>query len=167
MARLPEHYALLEELLLHQEWADSEIWGAIENHPPAAQDAILRDRLYHIHVAQQAFLLIARGDPLEFPKPEDFSDLAALKAHARRIHQEWVKFMASVTPERLGALLVIPWFKEPPIEVTTAQLLTQSAMHSQGHRAQNSVRLREVGGDPPVTDLIAWYWKGRPAPRWE
>ena len=39
-------------------------------------------------------------------------------------------------------------------------------MHSQHHRAQNATRLRELGGKPPTTDLIVWYWKGRPAPHW-
>jgi uncharacterized damage-inducible protein DinB len=164
---LPEKYTTLKDLLLHQEWADSEIWRAIENHPPAMQDPVLRDRLYHLHVAQQAFLSIARGEQVIFPNPEDFPDLTALKEYARRFTREMVVFIDSVSAERMETLLVLPWFKEPPIEVTTAQLLTQSAMHSHGHRAQNSVRLRELGGEPPMTDLIGWYWKGRPAPRWE
>ena len=35
-------------------------------------------------------------------------------------------------------------------------------MHSHYHRGQNATRLRELGGEPPMTDLIVWYWKGRP-----
>ena len=30
----------------------------------------------------------------------------------------------------------------------------------------NAVILRELGGEPPATDLIVWLWKGRPAPDW-
>jgi hypothetical protein len=26
--------------------------------------------------------------------------------------------------------------------------------------------LRELGAEPPMTDLIFWYWKGRPGPDW-
>jgi uncharacterized damage-inducible protein DinB len=37
------------------------------------------------------------------------------------------------------------------------------ALHSQHHRGQNATRLRELGAVPPATDLIVWYWKGRPA----
>src|SRR5574339_581065 len=33
-------------------------------------------------------------------------------------------------------------------------------------RAQNATRLRELGGAPPLTDLIVWWWKGRPEPAW-
>ncbi len=42
-------------------------------------------------------------------------------------------------------------------------------MHGQGtgDRGQNATRLRELGGEPPLTDYIAWLWKGRPAPDWE
>ncbi|HEX7571604.1 MAG TPA: hypothetical protein VF514_00820 [Bacteroidota bacterium] len=34
------------------------------------------------------------------------------------------------------------------------------------HRAQNAVRLHELGGTPPGGDFIAWLWKGRPEPDW-
>ncbi len=27
-------------------------------------------------------------------------------------------------------------------------------------------RLRDVGGEPPLVDYIAWIWFGRPAPAW-
>ncbi|MGH9369351.1 MAG: MFS transporter [Thermoanaerobaculia bacterium] len=29
-----------------------------------------------------------------------------------------------------------------------------------------ATRLRELGGEPPLTDLITWYWKGKPAAPW-
>ena len=50
--------------------------------------------------------------------------------------------------------------------ITVAEALTQAAMHSQWHRGQNAVRLRELGVEPPPVDLIVWYWKGRPAAAW-
>jgi uncharacterized damage-inducible protein DinB len=50
--------------------------------------------------------------------------------------------------------------------LTVTEALTQCDMHSQHHRGQNATRLRELGGEPPPTDLIFWYWKGRPAPEW-
>jgi uncharacterized damage-inducible protein DinB len=39
-------------------------------------------------------------------------------------------------------------------------------MHSHYHRGQNATRLRELGGTPPNTDLIVWYWKGQPESEW-
>jgi uncharacterized damage-inducible protein DinB len=34
------------------------------------------------------------------------------------------------------------------------------------HRGQNARRLRELGGEPPTTDLIVWIAAGRPPPDW-
>ena len=67
---------------------------------------------------------------------------------------------------RLDEYIDIPWFKDPPLSITVTEALTQCAMHSHYHRGQNATRLRELGGEPPLTDLIGWYWKGRPAPVW-
>ena len=50
--------------------------------------------------------------------------------------------------------------------VMLIEALTQAAMHSHYHRAQNATRLRELRGAPPLTDLIVWWWKGRPEPVW-
>jgi uncharacterized damage-inducible protein DinB len=60
----------------------------------------------------------------------------------------------------------MPWFTDPPLSITVTEALTQCAMHSHYHRGQNATRLRELGGEPPGTDIIVWYWKNRPAPAW-
>jgi uncharacterized damage-inducible protein DinB len=60
----------------------------------------------------------------------------------------------------------VDWFKDPPLTITIAEALTQCAMHSHYHRGQNATRLRELGVEPPLTDLIVWYWRGRPAAAW-
>jgi uncharacterized damage-inducible protein DinB len=163
----PAKHTLLQDLLLHQEWADAEHWRSMDALPSALEDCVLRERLYHIHLVQHAFLSIVRGEKAIFPKFEDFLNPALLREYARRYHREMAAFIQSVAAERLDAMLIIPWFKDPPIEITVAQALTQAVMHSQSHRGQNAVRFRELGGEPPMTDLIAWYWKGRPAARWE
>ena len=56
--------------------------------------------------------------------------------------------------------------RNPPLTISVTEALTQAAMHSQWHRGQNATRLRELGGLPPTTDLIVWYWKGKPQPNW-
>jgi uncharacterized damage-inducible protein DinB len=42
----------------------------------------------------------------------------------------------------------------------------QVVMHSQGHRAQNALRLRALGGAAPLTDYILWILNDRPTPVW-
>ena len=115
---------------------------------------------------QRAFLAIARGEPPAGSKIEDFPSMAALKDHAREYHEEAAAYLEGVTPARLAEQITIPWFKDPPIRTTIAQALTQAAMHSHYHRAQNATRLAELRGHPPLTDLIVWHWKDRPRPAW-
>ena len=80
-------------------------------------------------------------------------------------HQEIVACRDAIAEARSNERIDIPWFKDPPLSLTVAEALTQMAMHSQWHRGQNATRLRELGGEPPTTDLIVWYWKGRPSAR--
>jgi uncharacterized damage-inducible protein DinB len=49
---------------------------------------------------------------------------------------------------------------------TLGETIQQVASHSTYHRGQINARLRDVGGEPPLVDYIAWIWFGRPAPEW-
>ena len=159
---------LLGDFYGHQRWADAEQWRAIEAHPAAAQDAAIRNRLHHIHIVQRVFLWAVgeRKAGFALTKADDFASLADLKRYAREYHDEVAALLASVTGERLEERIAIPWFTDPPLSITVMEALTQCAMHSHYHRGQNATRLRELGGEPPGTDLIVWYWKNRPPPAW-
>ena len=99
-------------------------------------------------------------------KAEEFASLAELKAYARGAHDEIDRMLAAVTEARLEERISMPWFTDPPLSITVTEALTQCAMHSRYHRGQNTARLCELDGEPPLTDLIAWCWKGRLAPAW-
>jgi uncharacterized damage-inducible protein DinB len=159
---------LLRDLCGHQAWADAEHWRAIAAHPPAADDAAVRKRLHHIHMVQRVFLwgLGDHGTSFAVTKPEDFASLMELKRYARGSHDAIDRFLERVSATRLEERVAVPWFTDPPLSITVTEALTQCAMHSHYHRGQNATRLRELGGQPPLTDLIVWYWKGRPAPAW-
>ena len=160
---------LLRELYGHQAWADAEQWRALEAHPPALADKAIRDRLHHIHIVQRSFRRIGgdRRKPFEFTSADDFGDPRALKEYGRAYHTEIATFLEGITAARVAERIAVPWFKDPPLELTVGRALTQAAMHSHYHRGQNATRLRELGGEPPMTDLIVWYWRGQPAPVWD
>jgi len=64
-------------------------------------------------------------------------------------------------------IVEIPWGPPKPRPSLTLELaLTQGAMHSHYHRAQNIAKLRELGGTPLPADFIFWLWKGEPEPDW-
>jgi uncharacterized damage-inducible protein DinB len=157
----------LRDLYAHQAWADAEHWNGIGAHPAAREDAAIRQRLHHIHFVQHAFLWTVgpRDHPFALTKPADFTSFDQLREYAREYHVQ-APFLRDLRDARLAEPVSIVWFKDPPLTITVAEALTQCAMHSQYHRGQNAARLRELGGEPPTTDLIYWQWKGRPPGAW-
>ena len=158
----------LRDLYGHQAWADAESWRAFETHGAALQDKALWERLHHIHLVQRFFLAVVRGEDLrqlKVTKPDSYTP-PALKLFARQFHAAAAEFLVAADAAALEQPVAIPWFRDPPLTLPVSQALTQAAMHSHYHRAQNVTRLRELGGTPPLTDYIYWLWKGRPAPEW-
>ena len=47
-----------------------------------------------------------------------------------------------------------------------AESLVQVAMHTTYHRGQVATQIRALGGEPPLTDFVAWIWIGKPEPSW-
>jgi uncharacterized damage-inducible protein DinB len=160
---------ILRDMFGHQFWADTELWKAIGAHPPARDDKAIRDRLHHIHLVQRAFIWGVSGGPggqFQLTKPDDFASFDELRAYAQGSHADIARWLASAADGDLTRTLPIPWFKDPPLVLTVTEALTQCAMHSHHHRGQNATRLRELDGVPPSTDLIVWYWKGKPEASW-
>jgi uncharacterized damage-inducible protein DinB len=159
---------LLRDFCDHQVWADAEHGRAIGAQPEARDDQAIRNRFHHIAHVQRGFLWTVVGDtsPFAFTKPEDFPSFEDLRRYSREYHDDMRAFLAAVSAARLEEPVTIQWFKDPPLTITVTEALTQCAMHSHYHRGQNATRLRELGGEPPMTDLIVWYWKGRPLPVW-
>jgi uncharacterized damage-inducible protein DinB len=160
---------ILRDMLGHQFWADTELWNAIGAHAAARGDKVIRDRLHHIHVVQRAFIWALGDRAIQFDvsEPEAFTSFETLASFGRQCHEDFGRVLAGVDDAHLADLVSIPWFQNPPLTITVAEALTQCAMHSHYHRGQNATRLRELGGEPPPTDLIVWLWKERPPPRYE
>jgi len=157
---------LLHDLIKHQAWADAEHWRALEGHQGALKDEAICKRLHHYHLTQRAFLAIIRGEEFVLPHRKDLPDMPELKQLVIRYYCNLETMLDQMTEAELSRTLTLPGFNDPPIFITVAQALAQVATHSHYHRGQNATRLREIGGRPPLTDLVAWYWKGRPAPVW-
>ena len=151
---------LLPDLYRHQAWADARHLNAIATHSIARNDEAIRSRVLHIYTVQQFFLWMAGDRAAMFVPPAAEADLGAFIALVRRYHEVAIPFVEQLSESRLADEIVNP-FAPPGAQLTLAQALTQCAMHSHYHRGQNATRLRELGGEPPLTDLIAWYWSGR------
>jgi uncharacterized damage-inducible protein DinB len=163
----------LRELLRHMEWADATVWRAALGHPPAVHDARLRDLLLHLHGVQRAFLGMWTSAPLQFAKSDQFADLTAVQAWSQPYYQELADFLSTVGADSLDRIIDMPWLAEFEARTgrsftrpTLAETMFQVTSHSTYHRGQVNARLREVGGEPPLVDYIAWVWFGKPEPEW-
>lgn len=161
----------LRELYRHMEWADSTVWRAALAHPPAARDPRLRDLLLHLHNVQRAFLHVWTHQPLQWPRPEDFPDIATVEQWRRPVYAAANAFLDSLDATALARPVVMPWASQlasmlgrEPDAPTLAETIFQVTSHSTYHRGQVNARLREVGGEPPLVDFIAWVWFGKPDP---
>jgi len=80
--------------------------------------------------------------------------------------------MSSVSDEDLDKAVDFPW-AEQVVErygsvgpATLGETVLQVVLRSTHHRGQLAARIRELGGEPPVTDFVAWLWMTRPTPQW-
>jgi uncharacterized damage-inducible protein DinB len=164
----------LRELYRHMEWADATVWRAVLSHPAAAADTRLRDLLLHLHAVQRAFLNIWMGERIEWRTADDFPDVAAVQAWAHPAYDRAYGFLDSPDAADTSRPILLPWaaqltqqFGREPHHPTLADTIFQVTSHSTYHRGQINARLREVGGEPPLVDFIAWVWFGKPDPAWQ
>lgn len=154
----------LADLLAHLEWADAEYWSTLRANPLLLEDADIRTRLYHIHLVEEAYCAIIRGERPRIRKFEEFPDAESLRQFGQNAARNLAALQRGAGGSSLERTVTIPWFRNPPLELPVMLAFNQVAMHSHYHRAQLSLKLRERGIDPPATDFITWVWKGRPEP---
>lgn len=165
--------ATLRELYDHMRWADAIVWRAALATPNATTDPFLRERLWHIHTVQRAFLSVWRQQSPDFRELSTFPDLATIARWGRDYYDEVRPYLDSVAEDALENLMIMPWagrltkrFGREPAPTTLRETMLQLPMHSTYHRGQVNARLRDLGGEPPLVDYIAWIWQGKPPAEW-
>ncbi len=163
---------LFRDLYRHTEWADALAWSAVLPSSSLLEDDKLRERLWHIHLVQRAFLQIWRGEPLKFEGSEALrgNDLARW---GRTYHGDVPRLLGGLDDDALDRPVQLPWaahfegkYGSTFVPPSLGETVMQVAMHSAHHRGQVLARIRELGVEPPLTDFIAWNWFGKPAPSW-
>jgi uncharacterized damage-inducible protein DinB len=165
---------LLRQLIRHMEWADAEVWRAVRAHAPAGEDQRLRDLLTHLHVVQRLFLVVWQKRPFDPSRGmPQFATAADLRTWAQTYYAEANTFLDAIDEPALKGEVVMPFVKAMEAQVgrtfattTLGETIFQVSSHSTYHRGQVNARLREIGGQPPLVDYIAWIWFGRPEPNW-
>jgi uncharacterized damage-inducible protein DinB len=164
----------IRELFRQMEWADSVSWKAVFSSTEAMTDSIIRERLQHIHLVQHAFLHVWRGRDFDYQQASGFSEPLSLARWGRQYHTEAAAYLAQLDEDSLNQPLVLPWaqamvqqrFGRAAVDPILSEALMQVLLHSSYHRGQVSTRLRELGGEPPLTDFIVWVWLDKPEADW-
>jgi uncharacterized damage-inducible protein DinB len=163
---------MLKELFGHMEWADALVFKAVMSHAEAAGDAKMRELLFHLHMVQRLFLTVWQRESVTAP-PSEAPDLVSVGESARAYYADLGGFLSRLDGEALTGAVVVPWagrlaqrLGREPDAPTLAETCLQVAMHSTYHRGQINARLRAIGGEPPLTDFIAWVWFGKPDAEW-
>lgn len=163
----------LRGLVRHMEWADALVWQSVLGLPQAHSDTRLREVLHHVHLVQWAYLRIWRDEPMDLPDLSGFEGLNAIHAWGREYYGQVIEYVDGLEAEALERQIEFPW-AEQLVErfggaqsATLAETIFQIASHTAYHRGQVNARVRELGGEPPLADFIAWIWMGKPNAEWE
>lgn len=163
----------LRDLTSHADWADATIWQCVLSDEERLYHPQVAGWLHHIHTVQKAFLSLWRSSRIETPELDTFARAEVLAEWGRRGHLEIRRHLWGDELPDLGAEVSIPWarhiakrFGRAPEAVSLRQTAMQVAIHSAHHRGQVAAKLRELGGEPPLVDFIAWLWLGRPEAEW-
>ena len=159
----------VRELARHMAWADATVWSSVLTAPAAANDVKIADTLHHIHLVQQIFVQAWTHATFAVRERSEFATLDDIAIFGLEGRRAVLAFAERVTAEELDREVRMPWAaffeqqsKQSAGVHTLGESMLQVFLHTQHHRGQICMRLREIDVVPPTIDFILWLWAGRP-----
>ena len=192
--RLGRGHALLEKGDLNG--AVLEFGAASDRWPEALEPALLLGKAWHLKgeraqaesTFERIFARVTSGEKSDelavwisnvhgrlkdFEKALLWAEKLSPGALRERLRASCLHRLDRLEESALKSEVSMPWVKSFETQLgrtfstpTLGETIVQVASHSTYHRGQVNARLREVGGEPPLVDYIAWIWFGRPEPNW-
>jgi len=160
----------MREMARHMAWADATVWGAVLAAPPAAGDAQIADTLHHIHQVQHSFLQAWTRAQFSMRWRKEFATLDEIAVWGVEARRGVLAFIEQASDSELSQEMRMRWaafFEQQTKQTagvhTVGESVLQVFLHTQHHRGQVCMRMREVGVTPPTIDFIWWLWAGRPS----
>jgi uncharacterized damage-inducible protein DinB len=162
----------LSALFDHLAWADASMWRSVCAVPAAEADERLIALLHHLHLVQWIYLGLWREEMPALTEAKAYRDAAAVLDWARPYHPQAAAFIGALTDNALDRVVTFPWADQiaqrfgGAAPATLRDTIAQVLFHTTYHRAQVATRVRDLGGEPALTDYIAWIWMHRPRAEW-
>jgi uncharacterized damage-inducible protein DinB len=148
---------LVQSLFAHMAWADTAILKAVGAHDGASGDDDLRKWLHHIVTVQSFFLSLFQQRTFNMERwkqaPGPMDEMARRFEEA---HADGAAYTRRLDEAELARTIEFPVPAYKDFHPAVLDALMQVIMHSEHHRAQVAMRLRALGGTPPLTDYIIW-----------
>lgn len=146
-------------------WANARTRQAVES---LAEDKLFVDlknsfgsihgTLVHLCGAEDIWLQRFNGtDPGIFMKKENYPTYADVRAKWLEVEKGFSDYLAGLTEDMLGKELVFHNLRGEKVSQLLWQSLQHLVNHSTYHRGQITTMIRQSGGTPIGTDLIAFY----------
>ena len=146
-------------------WANARTIQALDSLPEEQLYVDLKNSfgsihgtLVHLCGAEDIWLQRMNGsDPGVFMKKENFPTYASVKTKWGEVETGWEKYLLKLTNEQLAQPLTFHNLKGEKVTQIVWQSLQHLVNHSTYHRGQITTMIRQSGGTPIGTDLIAFY----------
>lgn len=154
----------IQTLYRYNSWANARILNAASNlteeqflAPVSFPYGSLRGTLTHIFLAEWIWRSRWEGDsPASFFKPEDFPNLAALRARWQAEEKALNEFVESISDEKLNSVFHYKTTRGEPMENILWQAMAHVVNHGTQHRAEAAAMLTDFGHSPGDWDLIVF-----------
>ena len=117
-----------------------------------------RDTVVHIVSAQWIWISRWKGEvPKGMWAAADYPTQDSIRAKWEPLAAEISAFVGAQTEASLAAPLAYRNLKGDPFSYPLGQLMLHVTNHSTYHRGQVTTLIRQLGGQPVSTDLVAYY----------
>ncbi|MFA6457332.1 MAG: DinB family protein [Bacteroidota bacterium] len=146
-------------------WANAGTLKAVDSLPEEKLYVDLKNSfgsihgtLVHLCGAEDIWLQRMSGaDPGVFMKKDMYPTYASVKTKWNEVEAGWKKYIGTVTDTELTRTMTFHNLKGEQVTQLVWQSLQHLVNHSTYHRGQITTLVRQSGGTPVGTDLIAYY----------
>ena len=154
----------LKLLHAYNSWANNRIFDALATiqHEQYVQDMKsshggIHGTLVHIVGAEKIWLERFKEAPLPFLTQDPPKSLAKLKLVWEKVGYDTAKWLGTMTDKKLQETFTAKTLKGDTFTNTFWQAFQHVVNHSSYHRGQIVTMMRQLGVNPPSTDLILFY----------